>query len=263
MIRRYERGNYQQLRDSLNLWYSDLALCNGIGTDNIKQCKLAARLLRLLKYQKNDRKLFERMNKELSGLLPSILIAILTGNPFPDCVASKSLAYIKLKMMGADKDDASVPVPDALACQWLKVWLIRKNRMRGREENLMEKYTMTHPSAAYHCGGIMAVYAMIQKRAMPDVNAGVIQRYYASACQSPALVLGKLSKLSNYHIEKIEDKKAVIYYRRKLEELYVALKTEIPKTLTLEEQSYFALGYYQMSAVLNGGKKQVEKEIEN
>lgn len=66
----------------------------------------------------------------------------------------------------------------------------------------MEEYNFNLPSTAYHCGGLMAVYAAIQKAAMPDVNTGIVERYYASAIQMPALVIGQLSSRSNHHLEK-------------------------------------------------------------
>jgi CRISPR-associated protein Csd1 len=260
MIRRYDRGNYQQLRQNLKHWHRDLALTNSLGTAPIKGCQLKARLLRLLKYEKADLKPFARLDKELSGITPSILIAILTGSPLPDTVAVRALAYIRSKILSADSDDTTIPIPDSQACQWLKAWLIRKNRAAGQEEILMETYNinMAHANpdfrAAYHCGGIMAVYAAIQKAAMPEVNAGVVQRYYASASQTPALVLGQLSKLSNHHLSKMENQWLANNYQEKLAQLYVAAGTQIPTTLTPEGQSYFALGYYQMWAQMNNEK---------
>lgn len=112
----------------------------------------------------------------------------------------------------------------------------------------MKTYNLEHPSPAYHCGGLMAVYAHIQQRAIEGVNAGVIQRYYASASRTPAIVLSRLARLCNYHLAKLEKTK---YLESRLEELYCALGDEIPVTLNLEEQSYFALGYYQKWAELH------------
>ena len=102
----------------------------------------------------------------------------------------------------------------------------------------------------------MAIYAAIQKKAMPDVNTGIVERYYASAIQMPALVIGQLSSRSNHHLEKIENNRLAGKYREKLQEVSVALGTDIPATLDLEQQSYFALGYYQMGAKLNQEKIQ-------
>ena len=120
----------------------------------------------------------------------------------------------------------------------------------------MEEYNFSLPSTAYHCGGLMAVYAAIQKAAMPDVNTGIVERYYASAIQMPALVIGQLSSRSNHHLEKMENKWLANQYQEKLRQVSVALGTSIPTTLNLEQQSYFALGYYQMGAKLSQEKKE-------
>ena len=56
--------------------------------------------------------------------------------------------------------------------------------------------------------------------------------------------------------------RAVRYYERELSEISMAVGGRIPKTLNLEEQSYFALGYYQKWAYLPryGGKKEESAE---
>lgn len=250
MIRRYDRGSYADLRRNLEQWYADLSLTNQGGTGNIRPVKLSARLLRLLKFQKTDTSPFERLSKELAGITPTVIQAILSGGRLPDAVAAKSLAYIRSELLSND-DSTQSTLPNALACQWLKVWLLRKNRIFHQEEPILEEYNMNLSNAAYHCGGLMAVYAAIQRTAMPDVNAGIVERYYASAIQMPALVIGQLSSRSNHHLEKIDNEWLADKYREKLQQISVALGTSIPTTLDLEQQSYFALGYYQMGAKLN------------
>ena len=49
----------------------------------------------------------------------------------------------------------------------------------------------------------------------------------------------------------MENKWLADRYRENLQEVSVALGRHIPATLNLEQQSYFALGYYQMGAKLN------------
>ncbi len=267
MIRRYVRGKYADLWENLRIWHEDLELTNASGTASIPDCKLKARLIRLLKYKKADAKIYERLKDELAGITPSILMAILTGGRMPDAVAERALRYIRLQMLASSEagnsdgkskaakqkssgssDNRRAQIPDGWACQWLKVWLIRKKRVEGKEAFLLKTYNLEHPSPAYHCGGLMAVYAHIQQRAIEGVNAGVIQRYYASASRTPAIVLSRLARLCNYHLAKLEKTK---YLESRLEELYCALGDEIPVTLNLEEQSYFALGYYQKWAELH------------
>ena len=104
-----------------------------------------------------------------------------------------------------------------------------------------------HPSAAYHCGRLMSVLARLQQAALGDVGAGVVQRYYGAASTTPALVLGRLTRLSKHHLSKLEPALA-FWYEGKLAGIWGRLKDDIPPTLTLEGQSLFALGYYQQMA---------------
>ena len=251
MIRRYDRGSYPDLRRNLAQWYDDLALTNQGGTGTIRPVKLSARLLRLLKFQKSGSRPFERLSKELAGITPVVVQAILSGGCLPDAIAAKALAYIRSELLSNDDSGMQSALPNSLACQWLKVWLLRKHRIQHQEGQILEEYNLNLRNAAYHCGGLMAVYAAIQRTAMPDVNTGIVERYYASAIQMPALVIGQLSSRSNHHLEKIKNGRLADQYREKLQEISVALETSIPATLDLEQQSYFALGYYQMGARLH------------
>ena len=120
----------------------------------------------------------------------------------------------------------------------------------------MKNYNPEYPAAAYHCGAMMGIYEAIQNAAMPDVNATLMQRYYASAIQMPALVLGRLSQMSVHHLEKMENTWLADRYREWLNQTASAIQEKIPATLNLEQQSEFALGYYQMHAELAREKKE-------
>ena len=251
MIRQYERGSYEELQKNVALWNEQLELKDLNGIQNEKSKKLNARLLCLLKKQNSDSKIWERVGKELPEITQAIIGAIINGTPLPDVVAVRSLAYIRSQMLEKEENSTSIQIPDATACQWLKVWL-----MRRKEAEIMSEYDSTHKSAAYHCGAAMAVHAAIQNVAMKNVNATIVQRYYSSASQMPALVLGQISRLSAYHLEKIENEWLRKQYEDTLNDVYCAIGKAIPATLTLEEQAYFALGYRQMCTKLQKDKNE-------
>ena len=251
MIRRYEQGAYEELQRKLSLWHDDLSLCRMDGVSAAKSYKLNARLYRLMKRQESDKTPYERAAKELAGLTPAILSAILGGGPLPDAVAARALAYIRSQMMQNNEELSSPPVPDGICCQWLKAWLIRRSRIKHQEEMLMPYYNPKHPSNAYQAGALVAVYAAIQRAAMPDVNASMVQRYYGSASQTPALALGRLAAMSNHHQEKLEYRWQIDMFSELLNAASVAIGDSIPTVLNLEGQAYFALGYRQMSAEIS------------
>lgn len=242
MVRRYERGRYQALQKQLQKWHSDLELVNSRGTAPIKPVKLTARLLRLMSYQKNESSPFKRLDKELSGITPAVLTSIMTGRPLPDTIAARALAHIRSVMLSEEEAQNR---HIGLACQWLKVWLLRS---KHKGDVLMNKYNPEYHSNAYYCGAMMAVYERIQQKAMPDVKTSVVQRFYASAIQTPALVLGRLSRMSIHHLEKLNDPQPL---KEHLQRIASQMTGTIPTTLSLEEQSEFALGYYQMGAELS------------
>jgi len=107
--------------------------------------------------------------------------------------------------------------------------------------------TEDHPSLAYQCGRLMAVLATIQKDALGRVGASVVQRYYASASATPSLVLGRLAKLYNYHLDLLRQQKEGRAARldRVFQGIWCRIGGDLPPPLSLLEQSYFALGYYQ------------------
>ena len=57
---------------------------------------------------------------------------------------------------------------------------------------------------AYLCGRLFAVFDRLQYLALGGVNAGVVERYYASASVTPALVMGRLFRNAQFHLAKAE-----------------------------------------------------------
>lgn len=112
-----------------------------------------------------------------------------------------------------------------------------------------------HPAAAYHCGRLMAVLAELQYAALGDVGAGVVQRYYAAASQTPGLILGRLVRNAQNHLNKPDKPWLGPKYEKHMMDIHSRLKDNFPRILDLEGQGLFALGYYQQLAALRAGSK--------
>lgn len=252
MVRQFSQGSYEELKANLDRWYADLGLVNRNGTRKLKPVKLAARLIRLLKRQNNNKKVFDRLRDELPGLTTPVFHAIIHGSRLPDSVAVRALQNIRSQMLTEEPDGKGLMVPDPISCQWLKVWLIRNQK----EAFLMSEYNPNHPSPAYHIGAMVAVYAALQQRAYPDVNVTVVQRFFASAQQTPALVLGRLAKMSTHHLAKLENPAVAKAYEARLADISARIGDRVPTVLALPEQSLFALGYYQMTAAMNQERRE-------
>ena len=265
MIRSYDEGTYGELCGNLRAWYKDIEIY--IDGHGYKYPKLYAFYRRLLKFSTDQTKISERIEKELSGLAPQIMYAIMHNTPLPDTVAAKALAYIRSDLYTGANDDSKKKSrePDMIACQILKAWLNRRYRKNNKEERIiMDKLNPETPSAAYQTGRLMAVYASLQNAALGDVNAGIVERYYTSACTSPALVMGKLATLAQYHLSKLKGEKPGLaqIFSKDLEEISCKIGKEMPKRFTLDQQAEFALGYYFQCAEIRARKSQSKKTEE-
>lgn len=127
-------------------------------------------------------------------------------------------------------------------------------------EDLMEQLNENHSSAAYQCGRLLAVLEGIQQRAI-NPNTTLVDRYYGTASTAPASVFGNLMRGVQSHLSKLrrdEDTRGLYhYFNRQIEEIASRLDG-FPRTLTMEQQGLFALGYYQQRH--RPAKKEAEVE---
>lgn len=112
---------------------------------------------------------------------------------------------------------------------------------------------------AYVLGRLFAVLEKVQQEAIGDVNASIKDRYFTSACASPASVFPILLRLSQHHISKV----GAYYHDKRIEDILNKLDVEnnpIPSRLSLDEQGVFMLGYYHQRKDLWTSKKVTESE---
>lgn len=104
---------------------------------------------------------------------------------------------------------------------------------------------------AYLCGRLLAVLDAIQRRALNNPNATVVDRFYGSASSAPASVFGTLLHGTRPHLSKLRrdprSQAAAFALEQRLEDVMRPLPT-FPPTLTLPEQGLFALGFYHQRA---------------
>lgn len=118
----------------------------------------------------------------------------------------------------------------------------------GAEEALMElDPTERHP--AYLCGRLLAVLDAIQRAALGSTNATIIDRFFGTASTAPASVFGRLVRGAQPHLAKLrrDRRGAYVALERRLEEIMRGLTT-FPRTLSVDEQGLFVLGYYHQRA---------------
>jgi CRISPR-associated protein Csd1 len=75
----------------------------------------------------------------------------------------------------------------------------------------------------------------------------VVERFYASASVTPALVMGRLFRNAQFHLAKTEGG-VTTNVNKDFETIASALGNQFPAALGLEGQGRFALGYYHQKA---------------
>ena len=102
---------------------------------------------------------------------------------------------------------------------------------------------------AYLCGRLLAVLETVQQAAIPGVNATITDRFFGTASSAPASVFGHLIRGAMAHLGKLRKEKPGTYraLSQRLAEVQEHLTT-FPKTLTLEKQALFGLGYFHQQA---------------
>ncbi len=104
------------------------------------------------------------------------------------------------------------------------------------------------PKVAYQLGRLFAVLEAAQYAALGRVNATIADRYYGAASATPARVFGALLRGARTHVSGAQKLNKGFWITPRLEGIMARLPPELPRTLRLEEQGLFAIGYYHERA---------------
>jgi len=178
-----------------------------------------------------------RDSKDLPPTTPKALLQLaLKGGSLPYW-----LLFEALKRARGEKDKQKITRPRAALIKM--VLLSQKNILL--EGYTLEKLDTNIQDPAYLCGRLLAILEGIQKAALPGINATIVDRFYGTASTAPASVFSRLLRGSQSHLGKLRKEKPGLYYRWQQHlEAVISDLSHFPSVLTLEEQGYFALGYY-------------------
>ena len=177
--------------------------------------------------------------KPQPNMAASVFEAILSGKKYPESLYSNVMIRIRAEQGRITRGRAAI----TRAC------LIRNHGRQWTKEESFVGLNEQCKDAAYVLGREFAVLEAIQEDANPGINATIRDRYFNSACATPASVFPILQKLKNSHIRKLETGKR-IYYEKILTELQGKIEVKegqsiaFPRRLSLEEQGMFSVGYY-------------------
>ena len=192
-----------------------------------------------------------------------LLKAVMTGGRYPRTLFNLAMLRIRSdNSVTQDQKERSVTRGRAAI---IKAYLIRNTKTNPDYANIKEVTTValneTSNYTPYVLGRLFAVLERIQQQADSGITTTIKDRYFNSACATPAAIFPTLLKLSGSHLKKLKANSAV-YYRQMLGDLMNRLDMELPKTQNPEEQGTFILGYYHQTQKFNE-KKQNTEETEN
>jgi CRISPR-associated protein Cas8c/Csd1 subtype I-C len=127
----------------------------------------------------------------------------------------------------------------------VKLYFHSNAKGNDKPMNEHEHEDQFHP--AYLCGRVLALLDKIHNAAHGKSTASSpAGRYYGSASSTPALVFPRLCKLARIHLEKIESRGWASLLDRELATIVskFAGQASWPRTLSLEDQGRFAIGFY-------------------
>lgn len=193
----------------------------------------------------------------LSG---SLFRAVLQDTKYPASAFQNILLRIFADQdKAADGGRSAVEKISHTKAAFIKAYLL-KNGKEHWEGKLQMALNENCNDVSYVLGRMFSLLENIQQGANPGINTTIKERYFDSACATPASVFPILLKLANTHLSKLDGGKAV-YFKKEMGALMdrIMMPDEgipFPARLTLEEQGAFILGYYQETQARYKGKEE-------
>jgi len=190
----------------------------------------------------------ETVNPNSSDKTPSpqmsgdVLRAILTGGRYPATLYNQTMLRIKVTQ---DNEESHVYKITRGRAAIIKAFLLRNLEDNQMKEVLTMALNEQCNYTPYVLGRLFSVLESTQQAANPDINATIKDRFFNSACATPAAVFPIIMKLSNSHLKKLEGGLHV-YWSKQIGELAAKLEG-FPQNLSLNEQGAFILGYYHQT----------------
>ena len=119
---------------------------------------------------------------------------------------------------------------------------------RSEEEKVPESLDPGNRNPAYQLGRLFALLEAAQYAALGRVNAPIADRYYGAASATPARVFGPLLRGLRNHLSDARKRGRGGWIEPRIIEIIRQLPAELPRSLRLEDQGRFAVGYYHERA---------------
>lgn len=185
------------------------------------------------------------MQEKLDNIPPllagEVMRAILTGGRYPRTLLSSAIMRLRAG------DDPSTGWHAAV----IRAVLARDSRLSpstGLAPETPQEPPMSlerdFPDPAYQLGRLFAVYETAQRMALGRVNATIRDRYFGAASATPATVFPMLMRGVQNHLSKLRKEGKGGWLERDIGDIADRLGPSMPRSLSLQAQGRFVIGYY-------------------
>lgn len=173
--------------------------------------------------------------------------AIFTGQRYPQSL----LAQLLMRM----RSDGQVSSLRVALCKAVINRAYRLHQLSDQSSTIPSEHhkeipmslDVTETNPAYRLGRLFAVLESIQRKALGDgINATIRDRYWGAASATPASIFPMLIRNSANHLGKVrkENPKLSSFFDWQIVDIEQGLGTSWPKSLNMNDQGRFAIGYY-------------------
>lgn len=177
----------------------------------------------------------------INNLVGELMRAILSGGLYPRSLLANTIMRIR--------SDGNLSGLRAAICKGV---LARERRLgiRTSEEEIPVSLDKQSTQPGYLLGRLFAVLEYAQRSALGgQVNATIRDRYYGAASATPASIFPVLLRNTQNHMGKLRKERPgqAVTLEKDIREIVAGLPEQFPRSLRIEDQGRFAIGYYHQS----------------
>ncbi len=190
-----------------------------------------------------------REKKPLPQMAGDVLRAVLTGGRYPATLYQQTQLRIRAER-SISRGRAAI----------IKAYLKRNTTNEKYKEAATVELNENTIYQPYVLGRMFSVLEAIQEYATPGINTTIKDKYFSSACATPAVVFPTLISLSEKHMRKIDNPGMKTHFAKQFGALTGMITKDYPAHHNLREQGVFQLGYYHQNQKRYEKKKDTDNE---
>jgi CRISPR-associated protein Csd1 len=239
VVKRYYNTTFGMLKDNILRHYADMNLSDGreIPFWQVLDATVSSAITK-------DRP--KNINPNFAG---ELIESTFNNAPYSAAMFAETVARFKTDNPNVKDEPRKAATIGSLTrkrASFIKAYLVRDDRKKNKKESITMSLNLENKDESYLLGRLFAVMEKAQETAI-RANSTIKDRYFASACSTPAAIFPTLLVGFQNHIPKIERgfNGLGIYYEKLLGGLICKLGENFPKQLDLDGQGRFIIGYYQ------------------